>query len=380
MNRPLRVVVCGTGFGQLYLEALRAPRLPLELAGVVARGSDRSRACAADHQVPLYTAIGQLPADIDIGCVVVRGGLVGGNGSELARELAARGVHVLQEHPVHHDELAETLREARRHRVAYRLNSFYVHQAPVRRFLAAARELLARQRIRYLDVACGFQAAYSALDIAGRLLGAVRPWELAAAVSGGGPFGTIDCTLAGVPTTFRIHHQLDPADPDASAHLLHRITVGAEGGSLTLVTTHGPIVWNPRPGFPARVRASAGTANFYAGGAGSEEELDVSSGHLVGPAVAPSHREIFGAVWPAGIEHALGELRRDIVSGASPMADGQYHLMLCRLWQDIAARLGPPRLVREEPSGPLTAGDLLAMAEAGERAVSAEPVREGSSR
>lgn len=85
MRQRPRVVVCGARFGQVYLEAFRNPDLPFELAGVVAAGSERSRACARRYGAPLYTDPEQLPDDIDMACVVIRGGLLGGRGSELAR-------------------------------------------------------------------------------------------------------------------------------------------------------------------------------------------------------------------------------------------------------------------------------------------------------
>lgn len=216
--RTVRAVVCGTRFGQVYLEAFRRPDNPARLVGILANGSERSRECARHYEVPLYTEPRQLP-EVDLACVVVRGGLLGGRGTDLAQKLMARGVSVLQEHPVHHDELAACLRQAWQHGVLYRLNSFYPHVAPVRRFLAAGAELLAAHPPRYVDAACGFQLAYSLLDILGRVLGGVRPWALAgppeaadayALTSLDVPFRSLDGVLAGVPMTLRVQNQPTP--------------------------------------------------------------------------------------------------------------------------------------------------------------------------
>jgi pyochelin biosynthesis protein PchG len=380
-SRRMRVVVCGTRFGQVYLEALQLPGLPFELAGVLARGSDRSRACAEHYGVPLFTGVDRLPDGIDIACVVVRGGLVGGPGSELATALMARGIHVLQEHPLHHDELADCLKQARRYGVAYRLNSFYLHQEPVRRFVAAARELLRRQRCRYVDASCGFQVAYSMLDILGVVLGTVRPWtvgEASAPPAAPGetvPFRTVQARLAGVPATLRIQHQIDPARPDRQAHLLHRVTVGTDGGSLTLVSTHGPTVWCPRPDFPARIeRTGTGWAEFAPASLAAppvepRDHFDIPGTTVLGPRDTPSYRGAYASVWPRGVAHALLLLRQSIVDGELPMRAGAYHLMLCRLWQEIAARLGPPDPVDAGGLGSLTPADVSALAAAGEDAV-----------
>ncbi|MCA1701893.1 MAG: Gfo/Idh/MocA family oxidoreductase, partial [Actinobacteria bacterium] len=223
-----RVLVCGTKFGQLYLQALSTGSFGL--AGVLAQGSNRSRACADHWGVPLFTRVDDVPPDVRLACVVVRGGLLGGPGTQLALSLLDRGVHVLQEHPVHYDELAACLRRARANSVAYRLNSFYVHLEPVRRFLAVAAELFQRQRPLYVDAACGFQVAYALLDIIATAIGRVRPWGFAepvemptstrALIPLPVPFRSLDGVIGGVPVTLRVQNQLDPSDPDNYAHLL----------------------------------------------------------------------------------------------------------------------------------------------------------------
>jgi pyochelin biosynthetic protein PchG len=374
-GRPLRVVVCGTTFGQVYLQAFQLPGLPFRLTGVLGQGSDRSRACASYYGAPLFTDVAELPYDVDIACVVIRGGLLGGRGVELVRRLLERGIHVLQEHPLHHDELAECLRQARRHGVVYQLNSFYVHVAQTRAFIASARELLRLQRPLYVDAACGFQFAYSLLDMLGQALGGVRPWCLAPATEAGPalqalsgvepPFRALDGVIAGVPLTLRVQNQLDPRDPDNFAHLMHRITVGTESGALTLVGTHGPVVWQPRPRYP-RVPRDAGSRPYFA--AESAPDLAGASAVVVGPTSAPSVRDIFRSEWPAAVGRALLQLRRAILDGEDPLRRGQHHLTLCRIWQQIAARLGPPKLLEGPLPEELSVEQLNALAMAAEAA------------
>jgi pyochelin biosynthesis protein PchG len=376
-----RVLVAGTKFGQVYLQAFRQPDFPFELAGILAHGSARSLACARHYGVPLYTDIDTLPGDIELACVVIRGGLLGGRGGDVARALMSRGIHVLQEHPLHHDELAECLRTAARAGVVYHLNSFYVNTAPVRHFLGAAAELLRRQPARYVDAACGFQVAYSLLDILGQTLGGVRPWALEPAPIAASdtardvPFRSLDGVIAGVPVTLRIQNQMDPADPDNYAHLLHRVTLGTEAGNLTLVATHGPTCWSPRPDFPKQVQdAATGTPHFADGddsGDGvRDDHLNVPSVTILGPTEAPSYRRVFDTVWPAGVGYALSRLYAAARAGEKPLRRGQYHLTLCQLWQDITAQLGPPELVTSQPPRPFAPTDVDALAVAAAKAVS----------
>ena len=363
---PVKAVVCGTTFGQVYLEAFRSPDLPVQLAGILAQGSERSRACARRYGVPLYRNTDELPADIRIACIVVRGGLLGGRGTELAQRLMARGIHVLQEFPVHHDELADCLRGARRNRVVYRLNSFYPHLAPVRRFLAATRRLFALQPPRYVDAACGFQVGYAMLDIIGIALGQVRPWAFShgtfpdQAAQRRAGFHSLDGVFAGVPLTLRLQNQLDPVDPDNYLHLLHRITFGTDGGDLMLVTPHGPVLWTARPQIPRQVRDPVAEPLYSAYGFGTTEPTTA----FLGPANAPSHRAIYGSVWPEGVRHAVRQLHSAIMVNEDPLHVGQYHLALCRMWQDITTRLGRPELSPGTALQPLTAGDLMTVAAA----------------
>jgi len=374
-DRVMRVVVCGTTFGQVYLEAFRDTRLPFRLAGVLAQGSQRSRACADHYGAPLYTDVDELPDDVDIACVVVRGGLLGGRGVELVRRLLERGVHVLQEHPLHHDELAACLRLARARGVVYQLNSFYVHVAPARRFIAAARELLRLQPALYVDAACGFQLAYSLLDVLASMLGGVRPWALADLAPASSelrdlgraepPFRSLAGVIAGVPLTLLVQNQLDPSDPDNFAHLMHRVTLGTESGSLMLVNTHGPVVWSPRPRYP-RIPRDPAAGPYFAGTGGPG--LEEASAVVVGPAVAPRYGEIFTSEWPAAIGRALLRLREAILAGEDPLRRGQHHLALCRLWQDVASRLGPPELLDGTEPRTLSGDELAGLAVAAEAA------------
>ncbi|MFC9331198.1 Gfo/Idh/MocA family oxidoreductase [Kitasatospora sp. NPDC057015] len=336
--RRLKAVVCGTTFGQFYLAALAALPDEFEVAGVLARGSARSAECARRFGVPLYTDVDTLPDDIDLACVVVRSGVLGGPGTDLAISLLERGIHVVQEQPVHHDDLAACLRVARRHAVRYRLGDLYVRLPAVRRFVAAARVLLAGQPAVHIDASCSTQVAFPLVHLLGEALGAVRPWRISAAGPGGGPFSLLTGAVGGVPLTLRVHNEVDPADPDNHLHLLHRVTIGTDSGSLTLTDTHGPVTWSPRLHIPDAVKnrfdfAGEGTAHLAEPGT-----------VLLGPAQPPSYRRILGELWPAAIGADLLAQRAAILDEQGAERPEQAHLTFCRMWQDVTAALGYPAL------------------------------------
>jgi thiazolinyl imide reductase len=343
--KKLRVLLCGTTFGQSYLAALARLTDHFELVGILGRGSERSEATARRAGVPLHTDPDRLPDDIDLACVVVRSASMGGPGSELARSLLERGIHVLQEQPVHHDDLAESLRVARRHGVTYRLGDLYAQLPAVRTFVAAARELLARQRPVYLDAACAVQVSFPLAHILGDALGTVRPWHFASAVTDA-PFSVVTGSIGGTPVLLRVQNQIAPDDPDNHMHLLHRITLGVDGGTLTLHDAHGPVSWTPRLHIPDVVRTSF--------------DFDApDASHLEGPSTVvlggtpSSYREFLAEVLPSAIGRDLSALRETVLGSGPAAGPEQYHLTLCRMWQDLTSRLGYATLLEDQRYRPV---------------------------
>ncbi|NEW27148.1 Gfo/Idh/MocA family oxidoreductase [Nocardia cyriacigeorgica] len=358
-----RIVVCGTAFGRVYLRAVHDDP-EVELAGVVSRGSAASAGYAKSYGVPHFTSVDELPDDIDIACVAVRAGAAGGDGAELAQRLLSRGIHVLQEHLLHPDELTACLRTAREHGVRYRLNAFYPHLPPVRLFLAAAEILRERGRPLHVDAAAGSQVVYSLLDIIGRAVGGLRPWTIAdpaplpadiAALAGTRPpYTPVHAVIGGVPVSLRVQNQIHPGDPDNHALLLHRLAIAFEGGVLSLADTHGPVLWSPR-----LHTGRDATGRLIMGGPGTER-LDVPSTEILGPAETPTFRAVFDEVWPGSVRFALGELRADIADPGRSTAAAQWAVTVTALWQRLTTALGPPELIRPPDPVPVPLPELLA--------------------
>src|SRR5690606_22699509 len=159
--------------------------------------------------VPLYTDVRRLPADTDAACVVVGSAVSGGPGGELALALLERGVHVIQGHPMHPDELTAALRTARGDGVVLPLDPLYPHTEPIMRFLAAARSLRERGPLLFADAASALQVLHPLLDVLALALGGLRPRALgppltadpavAAAETAPQPYRVLQAALAGVP-------------------------------------------------------------------------------------------------------------------------------------------------------------------------------------
>jgi pyochelin biosynthesis protein PchG len=360
-RRP-RVVVCGTGFGRTYLAGITTPGSVFELAGILARGSPRSKECARRYGVPLFHRAGELPDDVDIGCVVVGSAPTGGPGAQLAVDLMDRGLHVLQEHPLHATELASCLRAARRNNVQYRVNTHHVHVPPVHRFISSARALLNRQPALFVDATAGFPMLYSLLDILGSALGTLRPWGFAAPAvlpaslrSLARPdraYRCLDGVLAGIPLTLRVQHQICRDNPNNHIRIWHRITIGTEGGHLTLAGSAGPTLWCPQPYLPEAAAEATGYDEL------DDPSLRLPSAGPIGPPSAPEWREVLARTWPQGVLAALATLWARACQAADPMPDGQYHLALCQLTNEIHGLLGPVELCSWPAPSVLAAEDI----------------------
>ncbi|GAA3357626.1 Gfo/Idh/MocA family oxidoreductase [Saccharopolyspora gregorii] len=347
--RPLRIVVAGTAFGRIYLDAVRSDPESFELAGILSQGSAFSRALAAERGVPSYADPGEVPADVDVVCVVVRSGATGGTGSELAREFLRRGTHVLQEHPVHAEEIAQNLRAARDGGAAYAVNTLYHDIEPVRTFLDAVARLRAEHPLRFVDAACNSQVLLPLLDVLGRVAGALRPWafgdcdpvpeRLAALAAEPQPFRALHAVIGGLPVTLRVQNQVHPDDPDNHSHLLHRISVGTDAGVLELADTHGPVLWNPRLHSPRDE-----TGRLVLAGPGTER-LAVPSTSVLQEAPGTFH-DVFARLWPGAVRASLLRLRADIDRPARRTAAGQWALSVATAWADLTAKLGMPEVVR----------------------------------
>ncbi|MBF6137350.1 Gfo/Idh/MocA family oxidoreductase [Nocardia otitidiscaviarum] len=354
-RNTVKVLVCGTGFGRVYLRALE--REPFQLTGILARGGERSRACAREYGVPLHTAPDQVPDGVDLACVVVPSGVGGGPGAELAQAFLARDIPVVLEHPVRADELADCLRVAARRRVMFGVNTFYVHLEPVRRFLDAAHRLLRTHPATFVDASCAVQVSYDLLDIIGQTLGGLSPWALEPSEISQRLHGLarsaftdrcVNAVIAGVPVTLRVNNQVVPDDLDHPTHLRHQVTLGTEAGTLVLASTHGPVLWCPA------VHVPKDDGTFALDGVDASPTVA-----CLGPSTAPGVRDVFDQVWPDGVRHSLLTMRQAVADGVDPLAAGQYHLTLSRLWSELTRGLGYPLPVRREPAPAVWIDELL---------------------
>lgn len=367
-TRNRRVLVVGAKFGELYLNAFIEPQPGLELAGLLATGSARARQLAHAFGIPLYTAPEQVPDDIDMVCVVVRSTVVGGAGSALARTFLQRGMHVLQEHPLHPDDIASLQTLAAQRRLVYRVNSFYPHTPAGRCWIDRAqrvRRLLDGEAPRFAHLVTSRQLLYSSLDLLLQACGTDTA-TVERLPDGDDPaFHTLRLRLAGGTAILRLQSYLDPDDPDLHSLAMHQLTLGWPAGYLSLEASHGPVLWTPALHDPQHREASHSLYHAAAGPDGA---------HLARPSTLTLHpapadwRQAFEIDGPAGVGTLLQALRQHLDGEALPAGlDAAHQLALARLWRQTLRCAGPARECNLP--APRTIDDQALLAPSGEGAM-----------
>ena len=259
--KKLKVIVCGSTFGQLYLKALRSSPEKFQLIGILGTGSDRTLRCAEEYNIKVYKSIDEVPDDIDLACVAVRTAAFGGNGTEIALQLLEKGINVIQEHPSHPKDMEMCYRVARKKRLVYHIGNLYPHLGDVQRFIKCAKYLNNEDRLLYVDTVFSSQVSYPLIKILQLAMPSIQGWEPQKHVEGGKVFQVMNGRLGGIPICMQMNNEVVPRDANNYMHLLHKITFFYTGGHLTLEDTFGPVIWHPRMFIPIQT-ALAGTLNI----------------------------------------------------------------------------------------------------------------------
>ncbi|MBR1692655.1 MAG: Gfo/Idh/MocA family oxidoreductase [Lachnospiraceae bacterium] len=335
-----KAIICGTRFGQFYIEALR--RIPdIELVGVLARGSRRSQSCAEHYHLSLFNRIEEIPGEVELACVAVKSEVMGGNGNRLALELMKRGIHVLFEQPIHFKEAAHCFRAAQQYRVKFAVADLYTRLGAVKNFRENVMRISEKEKPLYVHVDFATQVSYPLMHLLSELLPGLRNWKVQGEIKETAPFQLLSVLADGTQVTFRAHNEADQADMDGYLHLFFQITAGYSGGRLSLLDPHGPVLWQPRVHFPEEELIPAAlTENAPPG----MEEPNVC---VLYSEEALTQREIFTDRWCEALREeieAFSELI-DCEDRAGEAKRLQKQVFYGQMWQQLMQRLGYPQIV-----------------------------------
>ena len=330
-----KVIVCGSRFGQFYIEALKQMK-EIEIVGLLARGSERSRACSTYYKIPLYTTVDEVP-EIDLACIAVKTSVLGGQGTALAEEFLRRKINVLLEQPIHYKELGECYKIAKINKVYFGLGNLYLNLPAVKNFLDNIRLLKATEPILYVNIELATQVSYPVISILGEVLGTLRPWNEIGVVNNKIPFQTNVVEIDNVPVTFRAHNEIDKTDIDGFLHLLFQITVGYPGGRLSLLDPHGPVIWFPRIHFP-KDEIIPGNLNNNSPLNMQEENYVILYNNQEN-----IYKDIFTKVWPSAISGDIGSA----IKSSMDNINMQKSLNNSQAWQMLMKNFGYPEIVNK---------------------------------
>lgn len=336
-----KVVVCGTGFGTFYAEAVVRAAEKFELAGIVASGSQRSKKCAEHYQVPLYHYVEEVPEDIQVACIAIRTNSLGGAGTDMALAFLKRGIHVILEQPVHHKDLQQCFKQALQSKCCFMTGDLYINMSEMRRFLQTCKHMQSKgEELTYIRAGFSVQAFYPFVEVLGQLIPGGKPSDIVMGEQMG-DFKIISGKLGNVPFSFQFNNVMNPENPDNYMQLLHSFTCFYPSGRLELVDTRGPLVWYPRMNMPWSVLDEGGLPEKY------PEHMYASSVQVLTPAEVNIDRPYYRFVeenWVQGIQMDLEKLYVMIAEPMKQRIKAQQEQRSSKLWHELTELFGYAQL------------------------------------
>jgi len=327
MKNKIRVLLCGTVFGQIYLKGVIVNE-DFQLAGILSNGSEQSRKIAVEYQVPIYTDVDEISnQDFELALVVIRSGIVGGAGSEIAQKLLNKQISVVQEQPVHSEEAVENYKIAMKNNVFYKVNTFYSYLPSSRIFHSKICELKAKSEIYSIDGACSLPVLLPFVDQIGRALGGISPYNLDYEHCFKTDVQSYVCgMIKGVDFMFRIQSHMNSDNIKKYAYMLNEINAMMGIGNLKLTEVNGQVVWVSKPY----------VVEEYLRQKCKDEICNVNGTELLYDASGKKYSELYHSVWPEAVNNFLALNKELIIKKKCDAADMQYYIVLCRLWKDIS--------------------------------------------
>lgn len=352
-----RVAVCGTGFGIFYAEAAKRTE-GLELAAIVARGSERSVKCAEKYGVPLYGSVDELPDDIDMVCVVIRSSMLGGQGTDIALRCLERGKSVILEQPVHYEDLKKLFKAAVKNGCSYMTGNLYANLKEIRRFLQVSKTLRENgSRLEYIRCGSSVQAFYPFVEILGTLTGGGRP-DIQYIDRQRGSFKQVMGEIGGIPFSFQFNNDMNPKDPDNHMQILHTFSCCYDTGRLELVDSRGPLIWYPRLNIPWQVFENG---SFPESAEGYPEYVRRSDVMMLTPDNSdfekPYHISLEND-WVNSIAMDLLRLRDLKTDRSALMIKAQQEQKNSKIWNELSKQFGYAVLNEQLEQTPIIDTDL----------------------
>lgn len=338
--KKLKAVVCGSTFGQFYIHALQKMSDQFELVGLFGKGSERSQKCAKAFGIPLFTDFDQIP-EIDIACIVISSGTIGGIGTDLAVRFMEKGVHVIQEQPIHPRDLSRCFRAAKSNGVYFKTCDLYPKLPEVARFIRMAKALNKKENPLYVKASFCPQVSFPAIDILSLALPDIYSLTINRISESVGPFDIATGKLGGIPICFEYNNQVNTEDRDNYEHLLHSFDFVYEFGRLSLEDTFGPVIWKPRMHVPKTLYDPENQTQI-------PDYVQENSIEILGDFKSRSFEKIIFNDWRQGIAENILELADMILDKKNLAPFAQRELLCSTKWSEFTNTLGFAKLIHPD--------------------------------
>lgn len=351
----MKVVVCGTRFGQFYLEAVKKRSDVFELAGILAGGSERSRKCAEYYGVPLYRSVDELPDDIDLACVVIGSSVFGKSGTDIAKKLIERKINVIQEQPVHQKDIQDCYRLAVKNKVIYSVGDLYVYMEQISAMMKAVKTAVSHSEILMVEMTCASQVLFPAIHILTKMFADSGYITSVDILGKTGPFSSVNIKIGNIMVLLKVYNRTDRLADDQNMLLLHNITVWTDQGSIILSDDYGDILWKNPLVMPDRKDIPRGLADD------APDELDKLPIETIKESRDATLAQQLSELWTDAIGTELAELA-DIIKGDAPRQGydmGMQQLLICaNKWKAVTDAIGYPESAVTDPTHNLSAFEL----------------------
>ena len=339
-----RVLVCGTRFGQFYLEAITRNSDRFELVGILANGSERSIKCAERYNTQLFTNINDIPKSIDFACVVVKSSVMGGEGTTITLDLLNRGVSVLLEQPVHYKDIKECAKIANKNKLVFIVGNLYSNLESTKDFIKSAKKLTSTYSPNYIEVKFATQVSYPLARYLVEIFSMARTIEFNDNMKNCGNLQLVTGSISGVPLMISADNRLDPKSPDSYLSMFHQISIGFESGTLMLSETFGNTLWIPSL-YIEDDKEAVGNYPFLE----TENLLDKTS-FFINENSNKSYNDLFKETWVQAVFEDICLIDK-YISNKNKVNYGSYiqrELRVANIWQNIMDKLGYPSIKNKD--------------------------------
>lgn len=331
----LKAIVCGTTFGQSYMRAISMSD-KLELIGIYANGSKRSIDCSRIYNVPLFTDLDTIPDDIDIAFVIIKSGVLGGNGTYISKQMLKKGINVMQEHPINYNEITECFKIAKANCVFYKVGNLYPYLENIKRFCQASHYLNTHDSFQYGSIISSSQGLYGLSSILTKSLNNPGNYRINKKESiHRHPFSNIRISNGSTEIFLQIHNEISEKDGNNHMHLMHRIIYFFNSGRLELNDTFGSVIW--------RSRMNISNNSAYKKGEHRSDTTRLMN-LIMNIEKEEKYSDLLEKTFPQSIKKEIDDFIEEIKNEKMNIVDLQGELLTSKKWSDITREIKFPKL------------------------------------